>query len=83
MTDLRHAYATWSLEAGVDIFALARRRGTSVRVRKRAYGCLTENADGSKLLGGKNGRSNDLAPVETADLGERYLGAGRRALEQS
>jgi hypothetical protein len=30
--DLRHTYATWSLAAGVDIFTLARRMGSSVKM---------------------------------------------------
>jgi uncharacterized protein YndB with AHSA1/START domain len=38
--DLRHTYATWSLAAGVDIFTLARRMGTSVKMIDRTYGHL-------------------------------------------
>ena len=30
MYDLRHTYATWSLAAGVDLFTLSRRMGTSL-----------------------------------------------------
>ena len=33
--DLRHTYASWSLAAGVDIFTLARRMGTSVKMIDR------------------------------------------------
>jgi integrase len=44
--DLRHTYATWSLAAGVDIFTLARRMGTSVKVIDRTYGHLVAGADG-------------------------------------
>jgi integrase len=29
--DLRHTYATWSLEAGVDIYTLSRRMGRAFR----------------------------------------------------
>ena len=36
--DLRHTYATWSLAAGIDIFTLARRMGTSVAMIDRTYG---------------------------------------------
>jgi integrase len=43
--DLRHTYATWSLAAGVDIFALARRMGTSVKMIGRTYGHLMAGAD--------------------------------------
>ena len=43
--DLRHTYATWSLAAGVDIFTLARRMGTSVPMIDRTYGHLVTGAD--------------------------------------
>jgi hypothetical protein len=38
-------YATWSLAAGVDIFTLARRMGTSVKMIDRTYGHLVAGAD--------------------------------------
>lgn len=44
--DLRHTYATWSLAAGVDIFTLSRRMGTSVAMIDRTYGHLAAGADG-------------------------------------
>src|SRR3954471_19437587 len=43
--DLRHTYATWSLAAGIHIFALARRMGTSVKMIDRTYGHLVAGAD--------------------------------------
>ena len=43
--DLRHTYATWSLAAGMDIFTLARRMGTSVKMIDRTYGHLVAGAD--------------------------------------
>jgi integrase len=43
--DLRHTYATWSLAAGIDIFTLARRMGTSVTMIDRTYGHLVAGAD--------------------------------------
>ncbi|MDP2710277.1 MAG: site-specific integrase [Solirubrobacteraceae bacterium] len=43
--DLRHTYATWSLAAGVDIFTLARRMGTSVKMIDQTYGHLITGAD--------------------------------------
>ena len=43
--DLRHTYATWSPVAGVDIFTLARRMGTSMKVIDRTYGHLVAGAD--------------------------------------
>jgi integrase len=43
--DLRHTYASWSLAAGVDIFTLARRMGTSVKMIDATYGHLIAGAD--------------------------------------
>jgi integrase len=43
--DMRHTYATWSLAAGVDIFTLARRMGTSVKMIDRTYGHPVAGAD--------------------------------------
>lgn len=43
--DLRHTYASWSLAAGVDMFTLARRMGTSVKMIDRTYGHLVAGAD--------------------------------------
>jgi integrase len=43
--DLRHTHATWSLAAGIDIFTLARRMGTSVAMIDRTYGHLAAGAD--------------------------------------
>jgi integrase len=36
--DLRHTYATWSLPAGIDVYTLARRMGTSLLMIDRTYG---------------------------------------------
>src|SRR3954471_7912771 len=43
--DLRHTYATWGLAAGLDIFTLSRRMGTSVAMIDRTYGHLAAGAD--------------------------------------
>jgi integrase len=43
--DMRHTYATFSLAAGVNLFTLARRMGTSVEMIDRTYGHLAPNAD--------------------------------------
>jgi integrase len=43
--DLRHTYATMSLAAGVSLFALARRMGTSVEMIDRTYGHLAPDAE--------------------------------------
>ena len=42
---LRHTYAAWSLAAGVNIFTLARRMGTSVQMIENTYGHLAQDAD--------------------------------------
>ena len=44
--DMRHTFATWSLAAGMSIFTLARRMGTSVPVIDATYGHLAIDADG-------------------------------------
>ena len=44
--DMRHTFATWSLAAGMSIFTLARRMGTSVQVIDATYGHLARDADG-------------------------------------
>jgi integrase len=58
--DLRHTYATWSLAAGIDIFTLARRMGTSVAMIDRTYGHLAAGADDYErdLLHAYDRRSN-------------------------
>lgn len=43
--DLRHTYATFSLAAGVSLFTLSRRMGTSVEMIDRTYGHLAPNAE--------------------------------------
>jgi integrase len=43
--DLRHTYATWCLAAGIDIYTLARRMGTSLQMIDRTYGHLAAGAD--------------------------------------
>jgi integrase len=43
--DARHTYATWSIAAGVDLFTLSRRMGTSVPMIDATYGHLTLDAD--------------------------------------
>lgn len=42
--DLRHTYATWSLRAGVGVYQLARRMGTSVDMIDLTYGHLAADA---------------------------------------
>lgn len=43
--DMRHTFATWSLAAGMSIFTLARRTGTSVQMIDATYGHLARDAE--------------------------------------
>jgi integrase len=43
--DMRHTYATWSLAAGVSLFSLSRRMGTSVAKIDQTYGHLAPDAE--------------------------------------
>jgi integrase len=47
--DLRHTYATFSIAAGVSLFALARRMGTSLDMIDKTYGHLAPDADEYEL----------------------------------
>lgn len=42
---MRHTYAAWSIAAGVDIFTLSRRMGTSVEMIDRTYGHLLPSGE--------------------------------------
>jgi hypothetical protein len=46
--DCRHTYATWSLAAGVSLFALSRRMGTSLAMIDQTYGHLAPGRRGSR-----------------------------------
>ena len=48
--DLRHTYATWSLAAGVDLFTLSRRMGTSLAMIDATYGHLAPDVRERLLL---------------------------------
>jgi integrase len=43
--DMRHTFATWSFAAGMSIFTLARRMGTSVQMIDSTYGHLAQDAE--------------------------------------
>ena len=47
--DLRHTYATFSIAAGISLFALSRRMGTSLEMIDRTYGHLAPDADEYEL----------------------------------
>ena len=42
---MRHTFATWSLAAGMSIFTLSRRMGTSVQMIDATYGHLARDAE--------------------------------------
>jgi hypothetical protein len=43
--DMRHTFATWSLAAGMSVFTLSRRMGTSVQMIDETYGHLARDED--------------------------------------
>jgi integrase len=47
--DLRHTNATFSIAAGISLFALARRMGTSLEMIDKTYGHLAPDADEYEL----------------------------------
>jgi integrase len=68
--DLRHTYATFSLAAGVSLFTLARRMGTSVDMIDRTYGHLAPDAEDYEraLLDAFDARAEKYGHVlDTAD----------------
>ena len=48
--DMRHTYATWSLAAGVSLFHLSRRMGTSVAMIDATYGHLAPDAEDQERI---------------------------------
>jgi integrase len=66
---MRHTYAAFSLAAGVGVFALARRMGTSVEMIDRTYGHLVGDADEYErgLLDAFDAREDDDDEREAAD----------------
>jgi integrase len=67
--DMRHTFATWSLAAGMSIFTLARRMGTSVQVIDATYGHLARDADehDRELLDAYDAASGHVVGTESAD----------------
>ena len=67
--DMRHTFATWSLAAGMSIFTLARRMGTSVQVIDATYGHLARDADGHdrELLDAYDDASGHVVGTISAD----------------
>jgi hypothetical protein len=58
--DMRHTFATWSLAAGMSIFTLSRRMGTSVQMIDMTYGHLARDAEDQDrgLLDAHDGAKN-------------------------
>lgn len=42
---MRHIYATWALAAGMSVYPLSRRMGTSLKVIDERYGHLARDAE--------------------------------------
>jgi hypothetical protein len=59
--DMRHTFATWSLAAGMSIFTLSRRKGTSVRMIDATYSHLVRDAEDHDL-----GLLTPMTPLPTA-----------------
>jgi integrase len=71
--DMRHTFATWSLAAGMSIFTLARRMGTSVQVIDATYGHLARDADDHdrELLDAYDDATGHVVGTESAGEDER------------
>ncbi|HEX2111996.1 MAG TPA: tyrosine-type recombinase/integrase [Gaiellaceae bacterium] len=63
---LRHTYASWSIAAGVDLFTLARRMGTSIEQIDKTYGHLLPRAEAHErdLLDAFDVRQNEPQAAE-------------------
>ena len=59
---LRHSFATWRLQAGADVYSLARVMGTSIKMIELNYGHIaSRDASDSVLRGmGRNRDKKDL-----------------------
>jgi hypothetical protein len=84
--DMRHTFATWSLAAGMSIFTLARRMGTSVPMIDATYGHLARDAEDQDrwLLDaydatGANGRGH-VVGTDTAENGRRHRAENEKTL---
>jgi integrase len=62
---LRHTYATWSLAAGVSLFALSRRMGTSLAMIDATHGHLAPDAE-----------EQEAALLDAFDAAERSVSNG-------
>jgi integrase len=78
--DMRHTFATWSLAAGMSIFTLSRRMGTSVQMIDATYGHLASDADDYDrgLLDAYDAAAAAAGHV-VGTIGARLAGAGGTA----
>jgi hypothetical protein len=72
--DMRHTFATWSLSAGMSIFTLARRMGTSVQMIDATYGHLARDAEEQDrglldAYDAENGRGHVVGTISTSSDG--------------
>jgi len=69
--DMRHTFATWSLAAGMSIFTLARRMGTSVQMIDATYGHLARDAEDQdrELLDAYDSANGHVVGTETTRNG--------------
>ena len=80
---MRHTFATWSLAAGMSIFTLSRRMGTSVQMIDATYGHLAHDAEDQDrgLLdaydSAENGRGHVVGTI-SASTAERRRPRERR-----
>ena len=79
---LRNSYASWSLAAGVNVFTLARRMGTSVEMIDRTYGHLVRDADAleSRMLDEWDGSVSPLSVRHIAEGREMWRDAGKPSI---
>lgn len=75
---MRHTFATWSLAAGMSIFTLSRRMGTSVQMIDTTYGHLAQDAEDQDrdlldTFDGQNGMGG-----HAVDTNQDEAGAGER-----
>jgi integrase len=63
---LRHTYTSWSIAAGVGLFEVARRMGTSLEQIDRVYGHLLPHAEAHErdLLDAFEARQNEPRAAE-------------------
>jgi integrase len=74
--DMRHTFATWSLAAGMSIFTLARRMGTSVQMIDATYGHLAHDSEDQdrgllNAYDGQNGATGHAVGTNPDDLKAR------------